>query len=578
MISFRAIAVLLSLVVLAIAPARARCQDGEGVEDEKAAAASGQITGRVIGDGGKPLARASVTVAAGGRALRSVPTDEDGRFHIADVGPGAYQLFAFAPGYVADGEANWVPARPGDDVTIRRTRGGVVAGRVTDVDGAPLVTIPVRLKLIRDGRGRRLRLPDTRHETTTDDRGEYRIYGLPAGTYLVMAGGRSDEVYRPSIFTLDAPTYHPSATADTAVPIEVRAGQEITGVDIRYRALRGHRVSGRIDPPPPGVKGVAGVNLMSAADGTMLASERATPGAAGAWTFQFDGVPDGVYLLWGYFIADERTATAGSASMRVVVRGSDATGLALSVVPYGAVTGSIVVERGELPEACAKAPVREPADIDQKLARDTAGESDALRAQSFYSISVEEKGDFVLRGVRPGAYRFLPILPAGLYLKSLSQDGPAPKAGGTVRASSLEKLSITPGKTIAGVRIVYAHGAASAEGRVTMDEGAPSQRVYVHLVPAEAGQESAVVRYYEVEARADGSFAFEGLAPGRYWLAVELASLDESDRETRRAAWDATVRSRVRAEAQQLEREVILGPCQRATGLSVALPAAPARE
>ena len=85
-------------------------------------------------------------------------------------------------------------------------------------------------------------------EKTTDDRGIYRIYGLPAGNYLVWAGGPT---YNPGVdpYDTDVPTYAPSSTRDTATEITVRSGEETTNVDIRYRGEPGHIVSGTVNGP-----------------------------------------------------------------------------------------------------------------------------------------------------------------------------------------------------------------------------------------------------------------------------------------------------------------------------------------
>ena len=47
--------------------------------------------------------------------------------------------------------------------------------------------------MIRDADDQRSRYGATTRETRTDDRGVYRIYGLPTGTYLVMAGGANSD-------------------------------------------------------------------------------------------------------------------------------------------------------------------------------------------------------------------------------------------------------------------------------------------------------------------------------------------------------------------------------------------------
>ena len=84
-------------------------------------------------------------------------------------------------------------------------------------------------------------------DTLTDDRGVYRFYGLTSGSYLIIASGHNEYYYEPNAYETDAPTYYPSSTRDTAMPVTVRAGEEITGIDIRYRGEPGHAISGNIN-------------------------------------------------------------------------------------------------------------------------------------------------------------------------------------------------------------------------------------------------------------------------------------------------------------------------------------------
>ena len=72
------------------------------------------------------------------------------------------------------------------------SRGGVITGRITDHNGEPQAGIPMSaLRLLWGPGGTRqherisLRLFD---RILTDDLGQYRIYGLSPGSYIVAAG------------------------------------------------------------------------------------------------------------------------------------------------------------------------------------------------------------------------------------------------------------------------------------------------------------------------------------------------------------------------------------------------------
>ena len=70
-------------------------------------------------------------------------------------------------------------------------RGGVITGIVRDTGGRPVPGLNVRvLKLGYNAvtGERTLGAPSTGSVGLTDDRGEYRAYGLPPGGYLVVVG------------------------------------------------------------------------------------------------------------------------------------------------------------------------------------------------------------------------------------------------------------------------------------------------------------------------------------------------------------------------------------------------------
>ena len=98
------------------------------------------------------------------------------------------------------------------DIDFTLVRGGVITGRVTNSEGKPLINERVQFKLADELKNNNsLGLKQIRF--TTDDRGIYRIYGIPAGSYLVSAGrpdgqltlGAGSQFYYPQ-------TFHPNVS------------------------------------------------------------------------------------------------------------------------------------------------------------------------------------------------------------------------------------------------------------------------------------------------------------------------------------------------------------------------------
>src|SRR5262249_45619396 len=131
--------------------------------------------------------------------------------------------------------------------SLTLVKGGVITGRITNADGEPMEGTGVELLMV-DGGGLSSWTSDYGEDGLglTDDRGVYRIYGLPPGKYLVSVTDSPPPEYHSSSFRHGAPTYYPSVNRAAAAEITVRAGEEVTGIDIRYLGQLAHSVSGVI--------------------------------------------------------------------------------------------------------------------------------------------------------------------------------------------------------------------------------------------------------------------------------------------------------------------------------------------
>jgi hypothetical protein len=124
-----------------------------------------------------------------------------------------------------------------DEVTLMLARGAAISGRVIDELGEPLVGMPVAVGRITTADGRP-RLETGNFTAETDDLGEYRVGGLPAGTFAVAAYGFPAA---PSLTTFTTPdggtittmlrrprtVFHPAAPLlIQARPIALKDGEE----------------------------------------------------------------------------------------------------------------------------------------------------------------------------------------------------------------------------------------------------------------------------------------------------------------------------------------------------------------
>ena len=587
-------------------PSATNAAGAQAVPTQKAA----PITGRVVGDGGEPLPGISVYAAPRTNAAqqmrqpRSATADDAGNFQFSGLAPGLYQLFASMPAYVAEpdpltGRPGGV-YRPGDNVLLRLTRGGVVTGTVTDPQGEAVVGLSVRAVRVKDLDGHSQQMPfPALYQDATDDRGVYRIYGLQPGVYVLYAGGGAAADFgNISGYGGDAPTFYPSSTRDTSAEVTVRAGQETSGIDIRYRDEQGHRVTGTVELPAGASadETFTGLTLTFASTGLPAGNAGVNMNSAGR-SFSIEGIGDGEYDLQASYGTREGILAA-SAPQRVSVKGADVTGLRLSLVPLGSAAGTLVIEQASEAERaraeCKAVPAAPRSPQETIVAATPERDAAAKRVFSRYAFAheatPEESGAFNLRPLEAGRHHVsVRLFDEALYLRTVEQPGAASLAAPTAspRASaaaatrttsaplSRETFDLRAGQQFSGIVVRLSEGAASFAGRVAPTEGAPPQTpapTRVYLVPQERERAEDPLRYYEATvSTSDNAFVFRNVAPGRY-LVLARAVAEAGDATPRPAAWDAEGRAGLRREAEAAKTPVELLPCQRTADFVLRFP------
>ena len=553
-------------------------------------APQGVITGRVIDESGQPVANAFINVSSP-RGRANTSSDTDGRFSTDNLPRSAYTVNANAPGYFDPssleferGERTYY--QPGDAVTIRLNKGGVITGRVTSANGEPLVAVHVDAIRVRPLEGQANSNTFTRtFERTTDDRGVYRIYGLTPGVYLVAAGGQGMFGFnsRPSPYDDDAPTFYPSTTHDGATEITIQAGQEATDIDIRYRGEPGHAVSGVLVNGQTSDNSSTSITLFPASSNYTVSS-RFVAGRDSNQVFVFNGIADGEYdLVAEQYSRDGRTAAV---SQRVSVRGKDVTGLKLALASLAAITGRVVLEAvpagAAWREQCISRLDAVASETTLSVRRERDARADALHPGGgrLADAAPDDKGEFYLRGLAAGRFRLTVRPPnsdwyvrtATLALPNSARTNAPPaaiRAGVPPSAPAaninplFDGLTLAAGSQVNGLTLTLAPGAAALRGHVTTaSEGAALPEFEIYLVPAERERADDALRYATARVRSDGAFTFTHLAPGRYRLLARPAPAREpADDQFTSLPPDAQTRALLRREAETTDI-IELQPCQ----------------
>lgn len=571
--AFLSVLVLLLLMVAKQAPAQTL------LGDSRQAQPTSVITGRVVASSGNfPIANARVLArAAGGPgSVRMATTDDDGRFQLTNLARANYVIRVVAAGYVPELVQADMPLtfyRPGENVTLRMIKGGVITGRVVNQNGQPMALARVRAVRVRNEQGNGVRDSITR-DWTTDDRGVYRVYGLEPGAYVVAA--HLTNMFRQAPSQLRAatgqsseagPTYHPSSTLDTATLVNVTAGNETGGVDIRYRPEHSYAVRGTVVGNAQGPSGdaplrrtVISVTLSHAASGVAVAFTTIVP-STGDNVFDFDGVPDGIYEL----TAQSAPGTSNAAlapPQRINVSGASVTGIVLTLTPMGSVSGRLLLEpsTSAAVESCSESSATALQETlitaSAKMER-RAKQTPSLASLLPIEAQPDVRGEFLLTNMSTGKYS-LNVKPQSsrLYVRDIAWEGPTAATGTPVQAR-FNVLTLKSGERVQGLIIKLASGAASINGRVSAaaDVALPS-RLHVYAVPVRREHVDDVLRYAQAQVQPDGSFSFSHLAPDRYLLLLDADAKNEPP------FFDAKARALLRRDAERANVTVDLQPCQ----------------
>jgi protocatechuate 3,4-dioxygenase beta subunit len=482
------------------------------------------LTGSVLRAGdGTPVAKAVITFRRADRGAQAygATTDASGRFTATGVQAGRYRVTIERQGYSPYGQQSANPTTgmvnvtAGQDVTglvYRLVPGGVVTGRVLDEDGEPTAGVRVQLQRYRYNQGRRQVV--SAGNATTNDLGEYRMYGITPGRYYVSASyqsrmrpfpGNEQDIAYSSVYYPGAPDLA------RALALELGAGAELRGIDFRLRPAPTVRVRGRVTGLPAGT--AAMVTLVSADDagGGMAARGRSQIDSSG--NFEFRGVTPGNYIVLAQAGGGRggRGMGGGASGMRgrtaVQVGSGDLENVQVYLSGPVNVAGAVRLDgEGQL-----------PANLRVTL-QPGASEPMGMPAQG----QAQSDGSFVLPQVMPGTYD---VRVAGLsgtaYLKSIRLGS----ADFTERG-----LEIGP-QGAGGLDLVVSLDGATVEGTVTNREQEPIVAT-IALVPS--GPRASLPQLYKISTSdASGKFTLQGIAPGDYkvfaWEEIEQGSWFDPD-------------------------------------------------
>ena len=330
----------------------------------------------------------------------------------------------------------------------------------------------------------------------SNDKGEYRIFGVGPGKYYAVATYRSNWGFSMPEIRNDkgeqmsyVPIYYPNALSySEGAQIDVASGAEIAGIDFRLVKARSLKISGKV------------LNATAARNINIQLMPRDNEGGP-QWermsntmldakgNFTFRDVRPGDYTVSAMMWGDEPK----SAHAQVTVANSNVEGLQLAFGTNPDISGSVRVEgAGEW--------------IKQAVSVSLRPDSEGIMSFGGGSGEVKEDGTFKLKNVPLEKMRLdLWPMPEGYYLKTI-------RAGNT--ESDDRTLDISEG--VPGeLTIILCDKAASITGSVKDHEQKPATSGMVMAVPENRKRWDL---FYTASPDQNGQYTLKNMHPGSYKL------------------------------------------------------------
>ena len=518
---------------------------------------TGNLRGRVVAlDTGAGVRRAQVRISGPDIGTKTALTDAQGRYEFRDLPAGRFNVSVSKPGFVSMQYGQNRPFEPGrpieladaqkmDKADVSLPRGSVLAGRVIDEVGEAVADADVSAMRMQFANGKRRLVPAGRNGTT-NDLGQFRIYGLPPGEYYVSASLRNM-----SMMVMDmigggaggpsgsnqssgyASTYYPSTpTPGDAQRIALAVGQELASVDIQLQPVKLARISGNAVASDGKPMAGAMVMLMPAMRDSLMFMPGGTSRTDANGAFTLSGVTPGEYTLQVQSLGGMIQAAGASMSFTfrttdpsgqnasppqerefalatVNVAGEDISGMVVVGTRGAKAVGTLSFGASAKPEGLASVRVTAPP-VD-----------DANPMPMFGGSNVKDTGAFEIEGLVGQRVFRVANLPKGWVLKRVRVNGEDVTDKG---------LEFKPGEDLSGLEIELTDKATSINGGVTDDRGQALKDFTVVVFAEDRNTWTLPLTRWTASSRPDqeGRFKFAHLPAGAYYaIAVDYVAAGE---------------------------------------------------
>jgi hypothetical protein len=505
---------LLVLLPLFVAPSLVDAQtpampNARPETKEETCTVSGMVVHKMDG---APLKGATVWLGSDENREHTIATTTaaDGRFELRNVPAGHYTLTVQRNGFVDAHYGQKKPNDPGSTLTLRSGqkladlvfklgRTGVITGRISDEDGEPMQGIVVNaVREVYINGKMRLQTTDGRE---SNDLGEFRLFGLSPGRYLVSAepetwnhlvGDRefsgADKSGGEKAY---AKIYYPGVTdSGKASVITVKEGDEIASIDILMKQVTVYRVRGKVVNPltKPSGRRWSQVDVLRINQGAGWESIGATSAGDADGSFEIREIPPGNYSIRVIWRSDDRRMLVTQQDFSV--GNADVEGLTLTIGEGVNIPGRVTWDGAPRLERQGFA---------------IAAISTEIEPFPGARAEVDDNNQFMLKDVHDGEFRLDAWgISKDCYIKEVRySDSVVPDA--TIRVA---KGSVGP------LEITLSSRGAHVQGTVLNEDDLPAVGAWAVAIPDKKTRRAS----YSANTDQYGHFEVRGLPTGKYKL------------------------------------------------------------
>jgi len=484
--------------------------------------ANGAVAGRVSnGQTGAAVSGANVILGLlAGPANERGPTlsttsDENGMFIFNRVAPGTYTLRGQASGYLQSSPGpivHKVTVRSNERITdleLRLSPEARIAGRVVDENGIGVPMVIVR-GLVKSGLAGRVQLREL-SRTSTNNAGEYELHGLSPGAYTLAAEPAPANLSMPHAAMKrteeDLPlvsAYYPSAaSADQSVPIEVRTGDVLYGVNIALWHAPAYTITGTLAADLRRDTGLERtLQLVADSENYDIASAKKALLMPNG-DFRIENVPAGIYKI--LFTGMDRTAGSGAAANAARPNQAFIRLLASRQILVSSDVNDIVLERNPVVSLSGHIKANSEAVDLSSMHISIESLEPMIFITAATEVRIERDGKFSIPGLDASKYRLRITPPAGSYVKAV-------RLGKQEISGSILDLRAGISDVL---EVDLRDGAAHIGGGVETSSSSAARMVILLHDSFVSGASDA-----KVTPLREGKFSIKDMQPGRYLAAA----------------------------------------------------------